>query len=342
MKEKQPPLVGILYNVYVPRKEHIEEAAAEEATELCAREVAEALLCCGFQIKLFPVRENIVDIIKTIMEEEPAIIVNLCESYSGNSQLEGNIAALLELLGLPFTGNRFRTLMMAQDKYLAKSLMQNSGLPVPAGWLIKKPSSIPEKIRFPLFLKPNYEDGSIGIREENFVNNRSNLKPRVRELISLYKEAVLAEEYIEGREFNVSIIETQTGLKALPPAEIKFLDWPKSTSKILSYEAKWNTSHRAYRCTVPVCPAEIPEKTADLMQTMAIKVAHLFDIKGYARVDMRMKEDDNAIYILEINPNPDASREAGLSRALEAAGITYNDFWKMQIAVAMKNHNKVL
>jgi D-alanine-D-alanine ligase len=340
MKGKQSPVIGVIYNVFVPVEKRSDEAAAEEATGLCAREVSEALVCAGFQVRLFPIVDNILETIAKIMKEKLSIIINLCEGYCGNSRFESNVAAMLELTGLPFTGNLFRTLLIAQDKYLAKVLMQNFSLPVPEGWLIKKTSNIPQNISFPIILKPNYEDGSIGIREDNFVKNIANLKHKAGELINKYKQPVLAEEYIEGREFNVSIIETRKGLKALPPAEIKFIDWSPSESKIVSYHAKWDTNHSSYRRTVPVAPAELPKKTAALMQSFALKAAQIFNVRGYARVDMRMKED-NSIYILEINPNPDVSREAGFSRALEAAVIPYNKFWQSQIEIARKNYKKL-
>ncbi len=156
-----------------------------------------------------------------------------------------------------------------------------------------------------------------------------------------HQQPALVEEYIEGREFNVALLERENkGVQALPVSEIDFSSLPESIPRICCYEAKWYENHELYRATPPVCPARISQRLKRKIQTLAVAAFRAMGCRDYARVDMRMS-GQGELYILEVNPNPDISLNAGYARSLKAAGLDYHEFWEIMINNALKRKRKV-
>ena len=243
------------------------------------------------------------------------------------------MAATLELMHLTFTGNKSRTLAVCQDKHMAKAILSSYNLPTSPSQLLSSKDQVLE-VRFPVIIKPNAEDASLGIGPNSVVSDPERLAVQVKRVLDLYKQPALVEEYIEGREFNVAVMENKT-VQALPVSEIDFSQVPESMPHICSYEAKWLKDHVMYQTTPPVCPAPIDDALKEKLQQLAVDAFRALGCRDYARVDFRMDEAGN-IYILEINPNPDISLDAGYARALNAAGIEYSRFWKYMIDNALQ------
>ncbi len=322
--------LGIAYNVFNARFCVDDNHPSEESVEDMALQVYEALCSAGYSPLLIPLNESLLNFFRRIKEEKIEVLINLCEGFLGQSKFEANVAAVYEMLGIAFTGNGSRALALCQDKFKTKAILGAFGLPTARGRLMIS-SAQSHGFRFPLIVKPNAEDASLGITVSSVVYDQEALKTRINQILEIYKQPALVEEYIEGREFNVAILEREgEGIQALPVSEIDFSAMPEGVPHICSYEAKWYADHELYRCTPPICPAPIDDDLRVKIQQLALAAFRAMGCRDYGRVDMRLGEDGQ-LYILEVNPNPDISLDAGYARALQAEGLAYHEFWEIMI-----------
>jgi D-alanine-D-alanine ligase len=326
-------LVGIAYNAYDPVVNRPEERLSEASVAEVAESVFTAISESGTTAVVLPLRESLMMLFRRIKELKVDVLVNLCEGFLGRPQLEANVAAMFEAFGLPYTGSPSKALAICQDKFKAKAILSAFGLPTPKGRLV---TSTDQKVEvpFPAIVKPNSEDASLGIYPGSVVRDQAALTDRVTNIIDGYKQPALVEEFIEGREFNVAVLETDK-LQALPVSEIDFSAMPESAPHICSYEAKWFEDHALYAATPAICPAPIDDPLREKLQNYALAAVQAMGCRDYARVDFRMAADGR-VAILEVNPNPDTSLDAGYCRALRAAGIDYAQFWNQMIDNALK------
>jgi D-alanine-D-alanine ligase len=329
--------VGIVYNAYEPVSGRSDEKLSEESVAEVASGVDAAVKTLGYTVNVIPLQRSFFHFMRRVKDLNVDVLVNLCEGFFGRPQWEPNVAATFELMHVTFTGNNSRTLTVCQDKHMAKAVLSSYGLPTAPSQLISSADQALE-VRFPVIVKPNAEDASLGIGPHSVVSDAEGLALQVQRILDMYKQPALVEEYIEGREFNVAVIQNET-VEALPVSEIDFSQVPASMPHICSYEAKWLRDHILYQTTPPVCPAPIDEALKEKLQAAAAAAFQALGCRDYARVDFRMDKDGN-IYILEVNPNPDISLDAGYVRALTAAGIKYADFWKVMIGNALGRRKK--
>ncbi|MDD8014283.1 MAG: ATP-grasp domain-containing protein [Acidobacteriota bacterium] len=325
--------VGIVFNAYEPVTGRSDEKLSEESVADVARDVSEAVKTLGHAVSIVPLQRSFLNFLIRIRELNLDVLINLCEGFYGRPQWESNVAAALELMHLTFTGNDSRTLTVCQDKHMAKAILSSHNLPTAASQLISSPEQIMD-FRFPVIVKPNSEDASLGISPQSVVFDLESLAVQVKKILDSYKQPALVEEYIDGREFNVAVLENQK-LDALPVSEIDFSQVPESMPHICSYEAKWLRDHVLYQTTPPVCPAPIDNSLRDKLQGAAVAAFQAMGCRDYARVDFRMDKSGN-IFVLEVNPNPDISLDAGYARALGAAGIDYPSFWSGMLGNALE------
>ncbi len=296
---------------------------ADAGSGVEAGAVEQALLKLGHQAVPVPLADNLSDFIQRLQSFRPELVFNLCEGFWGDARQERNIAGLFELLGFPFTGSDSLCLGLSQDKLRTKALLQQSGLPTPAFAVARQKGDALriEKLRYPLIVKPPYEDASQGIAPASVVDNKQELARRIRYIHEVYRQPALVEEFIAGRELNVAILGSRKP-KILPISEITFD--PALKRPLVCFDSKWSPESAAYRGTKPVCPAQLSSKEMLLVYTVAERAFSLLGCRDYARVDIRLH--DNTPYILEINANPDISPEAGLARSAAAAGLSYPQF----------------
>ena len=271
-------------------------------------------------IDVAPFNSNIESVINQIQHFNPDVIFNLVESVSGIANYEAYAAGLYELLGITYTGNTPLCLGTCLDKSRTKQFLHAFGIKTPNFYIAhlnKKIDADVFQLKFPVILKLMKEDASIGISELSVCTSLEEINNRLEFLFETYKQDVLIEEYINGKEFNVAIL----GNKALPISEIDFTGLPKNYPKIVTYEGKWSPKSIYYQYTKPVCPAELDEKIKEKIEDIALKSFHLLNCRDYARVDIRMNK--NIPYVIEVNPNPDISADAGFARAASVTGIDY-------------------
>ena len=276
------------------------------------------------EIKILSLNE---DIYSQIKNEKPDVIFNLCDDgFRDDPTLEPHVAALLDILNIPYTGNNYFTIALCQNKARAKDILTFHNILTPKFQVFTAAErKIDPGLKYPLIVKPIREDGSIGIRERSVVNNEEQLKEEVDHVISIYKQEALVEEYIDGREFTVSLIGNRRPI-VLPVAEIDFTGMPEHLPKIVSYHAKWIKQSLAFKHTPIICPAlNVDEKIIKSIEEIARKCYKIFGCRGYSRIDFRYDDKENKLYVLEVNPNPDISEEFDIAKSATAAGMTYPD-----------------
>lgn len=229
--------VGILFNYPTKplRGESLDYLAEAEVLDQ-VQAVQEALRKLGLQHYEIPLKGDVEEVIKILKEHKPDIVVNLSEGFLGDSSLEMHVPAILEMLGIPYTGSRPLTLGLCQDKGLAKAILRANNIPTPKYQVMSRADVLRRGLKFPLFVKPLREDASIGITRGSFVRNMEELRSQVEYVNSVYGQPALVEEYISGREFNVSILGNEEPI-VLPISEIIFEF--EGEPKIVDYAAKW-------------------------------------------------------------------------------------------------------
>ncbi len=289
------------------------------------RSIADALGDHGHHVIVFSADDDTQKLCSFLSTEQPEVIFNCCEAILGQSKLELNVAAMYELFRIPYTGSPPLTLGLALDKALAKAVFLAHGIPTPRHQLFERKEfdAIDPQLRFPLIVKPVHEDASIGIDSNAIVSDAASLAKRVRFIQKEFEQPALAEEFIDGRELNVAVLAASDGMfTTLPISEITFDRVPEGMPRIVSYEAKWVEESPLYQTTLPECPAKLPDNIAHEARTIALKAANAVGLRDYGRVDMRM-DANGKLFVLEANPNPDISEDAGFMRAARASGRTF-------------------
>jgi D-alanine-D-alanine ligase len=261
--------------------------------------------------------------VSQIEESNPDVIFNLCESLYGESRQEMYTASLFELLKIPYTGSPPFALGLALNKRKSKQILRAAGLPVPSSVLaISGQSFSLSDLESPYIIKPIREDASTGISSESVVNAKEEAEERVNFIHENYKQPALIEEFISGREINVSIIGSEEP-KVLAIGEIDFSKMPKGEPNIVSYQAKWDPESPLFGGTEPIYPAKIENELKTKIEKAATKAYLEIGCRDYGRIDMRLREDSK-FYILEVNANPDISPDSGFAKAAQVAGTSYN------------------
>ena len=278
------------------------------------------------------------DVRSVLKMEQPDIVFNLVESLGGTDQLMPLATLLLESMQLPFTGASTLAMLKTTQKLEAKRHLLMFGLPTPAwmtdqdsGWQgLRNPDAIPTTA----IIKAVAEHASLGMNDDSVVRladlrvGGKSVEAGLANLIAR-KAAELgtphfAEDYIDGREFNLSVVATDSGPCVLPSAEIEFTDFPADKPKIVGHDAKWN-EHTAEYMNTPrrFTFTHGDQPLLDELQSLARRCWDVFGLRGYARVDFRVDADGQP-WILEINANPCLSPDAGFAAAVAQAGLTFD------------------
>ena len=288
--------------------------------------IAEAIKQDGHEVLIFSVDDDIHRLITFLDTESPDLVFNLCEAVLGKASLEMAIACVYELYDVPYTGSQAIALGIALNKGLTKSIFKANDIPTPAFVIIDEEEFIPSKLNlsYPVIVKPIREDASIGIDNNSICADKEALKNRVAFVHREFHQPALVEEYIDGREINVAILAGSDGrFETLPISEITFDTMPEGNPRIVSYEAKWVEESPLYQTTIPKCPAVLDAVVAERAKELALRSASVVGLCDYGRIDMRLRESDNALFVLEANPNPDISRDAGFMRSASVKGLSH-------------------
>jgi D-alanine-D-alanine ligase len=283
---------------------------------------------------LVPVTNHDLDISLAQYDPLEYVVFNWCESLPGVVHSEWLVAEYLEQRGFTFTGAGSNTIALAQDKFRTKTLLDEQGIPTPR-WQTYSKTSTARWNRFPAIVKPSREHCSEGIDRNAVVTTEAELKSRISYILEKFRQPVLVEDFIDGRELHVSLWENGT-IDMLPPAEMEFSLFQDEHDRICSYEAKFVPESDQYQKIKTVLPAPLNEdELRDIEQVC--KAAYLAaGCRDYARIDMRIK--DGVLYVLDVNPNADLSPDTSTIAAAELAGYTYGEVGARIISLAARRH----
>lgn len=318
--------VVLLYNLFERlQKGEEKDILAEDAIVEEIGAVEEAVRSLGHQCFVMAIQHEIHTVIHWLERIRPDLVFNLCESVYGNTCWEMNVPALLDLFRFPYTGSPPLPLGLCQDKGKVKDILFSHGILTPRYKIFDRGANHIKGNAFPMIVKPLHEDGSLGISRNSVVFDDEALRKQIEYVIEKYRQPALIEEYIEGRELNAGLLETNGKIGVLPISEIDYSEFPEGIPRICGYEAKWVTDSAEYQKSKPVCPAPIDRVMQKRVEQVALRVFKLFGCRDYARVDIRI-DRDGKIYVLEVNPNPDISPQSGMARAIKVQGMTYTEF----------------
>jgi D-alanine-D-alanine ligase len=335
--------VGTLnITVIVDRWEGPEEATAGAADKPLTRtldkkevedEVGEALGKLGHQSTLH-VLDGSLKSLHALARMDCDLVFNLAESFAGNDTADYCIAAYLELTEKRFTGSGSHGLLYAQDKGVAKKILEFHGIHTPVfARSFRGRLDFSHDLEFPVIVKPAREDGSIGIEFNAVVSSIRELMERIDWLHANFDSPVLIEEYVEGREMYVGIIGNDNPM-ALPVVELDLSKLPEGRPRIAGAEVKWAKGTGAYRDTKSIVPDDLSEETVSLLQTTALAVYQALELRDYARIDMRLRPDGR-VAVIEANPNPWLASKAEFAMAARKAGRTYTQLVEEIVDIAL-------
>jgi len=302
-----------------------------------------AVEACGHTVQLLAVDDDVAPLVSVLKGAAPDLVFNLAESFGGKSALESNVAALLNLLGLRYTGSSPAGLLLAGDKSLTKKVLSFHGIKTPEfATVFRGALDWAGDIAFPVIVKPPQEDASLGIRSNSVVHDLRELFTRIDELQSEFQQPVLVEQFVEGREFYVGVLGNANA-RALPVMELDFSGFPAGVPRIASWEAKWGDdgagSGEQFAGTRSIFPVDVAPELSERMQEVAVEAFNALRLRDYARIDLRVTNDDK-IFVIEVNPNCYLERESEFARAAAEGGLAYDALVAriLELALARYSH----
>jgi D-alanine-D-alanine ligase len=326
--------IAVVFNKPTKRAIGSPYVDTEDDTADSAAEVTEALQSKGADVQLHSVDEHHISDITKIRAD---CIFNLIEWTGLDMPLSDRAFGLIESLHLPTTGATRENFMMTSDKIPMKKVLDVNHLPT-ARWQVFEngEEEILRDFQYPVIVKLSLEHCSIGLTHDAIVHDARMLRIRARERIQHFRQPVLAEEFIEGREFQVTAIETNDGLCVLPPAEIVYkTPGPES---LLTYESRWVEGSMDYLGS-HVTLAKVDGRLGNSIKEITARTFHMLGFRDYMRLDIRIR--GNTIFILESNSNPGLcdSDEYGMTVSYKAAGMTFADFVWAIVESALRRKN---
>lgn len=300
--------------------------ALEPPVDPLLDQLDEALKENGHTSRRVVVDDSVQPLIQDLTRDPADLVFNLAESFRGKSALESNVAALLNLLNLRYTGSSPAGLILAGDKTLTKKVLAFHGIQsAKFATVFRGQVDWAHEINFPLLVKPPQEDASLGITQKSVVNDVKELLDVISTTQQEYQSPVLVEEFIDGREFYVGVIGNSNA-EALPIIELDFSKFPAGLPKIASWEAKWgdegDEKGAEFEGTKSVFPADLSEELTKKIQQVAIDAFQALRLRDYGRIDLRVTSDEQ-VYVIEANPNCYLEKNSEFARAAEKNGLSY-------------------
>jgi len=306
-------------------------------TPITEYHVCEALRALGHHVSVLAADYDVAAVITRLTEQDPDLVFNLTEQFCGDRRLDKNIAAVLEMLEIPFTGAGAMGLLLCRDKRLCKQLLTLHKIRVPSFLSLpyNRAIRIPKRLPLPLVVKPAFEDSSEGISNASIVYDGDALRQRVEFIHERWKQAAIAEQYIEGRELYVTVIGNKR-LTVLPPRECFFNAGGDEGPVILTYKCKWDDAYRE-KWQITFGFGEIEPTVFKNIERVCKRAYRVLQLQDYGRIDLRLTPD-NKLVILEANPNPDIAYGDEVAEAAHKAGIEYEPLIDKIIRLALRRY----
>jgi D-alanine-D-alanine ligase len=278
-----------------------------------------ALVRLGHRPRRLSFAVGVTDVIAQLATARPDVVFPLGQPAPADPASEAQVTALLDLLGLPHTSESPDTQMLAADKARAKALFAHHGIAAPP-YAVSARGELPAELPgAPWIAKPALEDGSDGVTYLSAATSRPDLARRLRGLHDRFRQPILIESFVGGREFHVGLI----GTELLPVVEVDYSRLPADRPPFAGYESKWKYESVEFKSTHYTCPAELTGALAARLRDIALKTARAFGLRRCSRLDIRM-DDAEGLHVLDVNPNPDLSPIATMHKMAEVAGFGYD------------------
>ena len=285
-------------------------------------QVAAALTDGGHKVSLIGISSDLRELLDKLDEQRPQLVFNLCERFCDNDLFDMHVITLLEMLGQPFTGTGPLGTALRQDKAITKKLLKFHDVPYPNSITFDKNDiEFAGRMRFPLFVKPLTGDASMGIDDSSLVTEYSKLVERINFIQTQLNLPALVEEYIEGREFYVSILGNSP-VEVLPVMELDFSKLPGGLPKIYGSDAKSDESSVQYNSVNAIVATELSPEIRARIANVGREAAYALKVRDYARVDIRLTDDGRPV-VLEVNANPYLEHTSAFALAALQAGMGY-------------------
>lgn len=282
--------------------------------------------------------EDLGDLLAQLRKDPPDLVFNLCKSLGGDARHEILVPSLLELLGIPYTGSGSLCLGLCLHKFQTKQILRAASIPTPpsvmlpvAGSSVAEELAIAENIGYPLILKLGQTDGSVGISDASIIHNDEAFLRQLAHLRRRYRQPILAERYIAGREIYVSMLGNAP-LRILPMQEVDFSQLPSHLAPIVGESAKWEPSSPEYQGTSAVELGPMPGTVRARVELIARQAFSVLDVSDYGRCDIRLSANGTP-YVIDVNANCALADGAGFARSAALAGLSYDQLVE-QIAIS--------
>ena len=335
------PRILVLYNEPVLPADH-PDAGSEHDILDTVHDAFNILVAAGFDAVKLGVNTDPQPLLNEIKRFKPDAVFNLFEGVPTIADSEVAVAALLEWLGMPFTGCPSASLGLGRDKVRVKHLLAASGLPTAEYAIVEELPAPTWNHEWPAIVKPATQDASVGIDQKSVVTSQAELDERVKAVLEKYGPPVLIERFISGREFHVNMIEEpgKPGVPfVLPIAEIAFEPTPGRWS-VYTFTAKWDENSDEYRTSPLKAPVFLPDDDFARLKQIAERCYRLLRCRDYARIDVRM-DVNGRFYVLEMNPNPYLNSLALVNAVMHLGGTHEKLITEIALAAVARNPNPV-
>lgn len=289
--------------------------------------------------EVFPIEAG-PTLVEDLIGVKPDLAFQMAEG-SGGASRESHVPAVLEILGIPYTGSDPLTLSLCLDKSLAKQVLLEAGVPTPEFWVVSSPRELPKAPPFPLVVKPLHEGSSMGVFNDALVRTPEELAERVFRVVRRYHQPALVEVFLPGREFTCALLGNGEGLEVLPIVEMNFGGLPPGANPLYSYEAKWLWDRPESPLPIFQCPADISRSLRESIEDVCIRSFTALRCRDWCRVDLRLDAAGNP-RILELNPLPGvlpkAEENSCFPKAARAAGLSYGDLIRRVVDLAAERY----
>lgn len=329
--------IALIYNgsTEVVPESPTDRASTTDLLEMI-RMMARTLRRLGHQVTVLPLTNDFFAFQRKLRRLNPDVVFNQFEDFAHGSSDDMRLAAMLRLMGYPYTGASALALGLSHYKFTIASLLAGAGVPIPPNTaLLETVGAVnQQKWRFPLIVQPSQEHAGLGLGRDSIVWSKKALRLKVRDVLRDFQQPALVQHFLPGREFNVGILGGRK-MRVLPLAKVNYTELPSDIPPIMSYAAKWMEDAVEYQKTSIVCPALVETELVRRIEKVALRAFRAVGGWGYGRVDVRLDESGEPC-VLDINCNCCLDQGMGLARSAEQAGISYPQLLQSIIKAALE------
>ncbi|MEN6457775.1 MAG: hypothetical protein ABFC63_02495 [Thermoguttaceae bacterium] len=316
--------------------ERPEDRGGTDDLRTMIRHMARSLRKGGNKVTVVPLARNLSAFQRKLRRLAPDVVFNQYDDVVHGALYEMRLPALVRMMGFPITGSPALAIGLTRYKYMSASLLQGAGIRIPfCTEVLERLSDVDRRAwQFPLIAQPSQEHAGIGLDRTSIIHSKKALRDRMRIILREFRQPMLVQSFLPGREFNVAIVGGRR-LRVMPLAEIDYSQLPADIPPIMSYAAKYIETAEEYKKTRVICPADVePELAREIIST-SLRAFRAVGAWGYGRVDVRLNAEGRPC-VLEVNCNACIDDGVGMARQAERAGISYPRLLQMIIKAALE------